>query len=117
MSHPHPLTISLEGAGARKYASIGEPSGALEPTFLMGWPLEKYAAALVDCSARIWLFRAWSKSLVAHTVWKGWQSGWKYNWKFFPLLRSELGGVLFLCQERCTQVSNCLTASTSGGAL
>ena len=117
LSHPHPLTISLEGAGARQYAYLGEPSGALEPAFSMGRPLEECAAVLVSCSARILLFRAWPKPLVAHTEWKGWQSGWKYHWKFFPLLRSELGGVLFLCQERCTQVSNHRTASTSGGAL
>ena len=35
----------------------------------------------------------------------------------FLLLRSELGGVLFLYQERCMLVSNRLTASTNGGAL
>ena len=82
LSHPHPLTISLEGAGARQNASLGEPSGAFEPAFSMGRPLEECVAALVSCSARILLFRAWPKFLVAHTEWKGWQSGWKYHWKF-----------------------------------
>ena len=71
LSHPHPLTISLEGAGARQYASLGGPSGALEPAFSMGRPLEECAAVLVGCSARILLFRAWPKSLVVHTEWKG----------------------------------------------